>query len=190
MRHNFDAVFLKEVVDRRPDRVYVCGPEQMVETVKGHLDNLGFSPGKIFFLWLTLRNNFIIYRVLLILLWTVERRESQSLSVSHQHDVDQKQQRTTNPSHDIHETPKKKIVINRRVVPKITIRVDELIRDTFHGLANDRLRYVTDSEDVVNNKILIDYIMAIYETYDIEDPLRKYKENVPLMTHQEEEPEE
>lgn len=110
-----------------------------------------------------------------ILLWTVERRESQSPSVSHQHDVDQKQQRTTNQSLDPHETPKKKIVINRRVVPKITIRVDELIRDTFHGLANDRLRYVTDSEDVLNNKILIDYIMAIYETYDIEDPLKKYK---------------
>lgn len=50
MRHNFDAAFLKEVIDRRPDRIYVCGPEGMVETVRGHLDNLGFSPGKIFFL--------------------------------------------------------------------------------------------------------------------------------------------
>jgi hypothetical protein len=34
---------------------------------------------------------------------------------------------------------------------------------------------VTDSPAVLNNDALIDYIRAIYETYDIEDPIRKYR---------------
>lgn len=34
---------------------------------------------------------------------------------------------------------------------------------------------MTDSPAVLNNDALIDYIRAIYETYDIEDPMGKYR---------------
>jgi len=59
-------------------------------------------------------------------------------------------------------------------VPKITIQVDELIRETFSNLVSGKLRRVTDSSAVLNNEALLEYIRAIYETYDIEDPMIKY----------------
>ncbi len=53
------------------------------------------------------------------------------------------------------ETPKRRIVLNKKVIPKITIKVDELIRDTFHNLATGKLKNVIDSEAVLDNSALI-----------------------------------
>lgn len=52
--------------------------------------------------------------------------------------------------------------------------MDELIRETFSSLANGKLQHVSDSPAVLNNEALLEYIRAIYETYDIEDPMLKY----------------
>ena len=42
-----------------------------------------------------------------------------------------------------------------------------------------KLRQVTDSSMVLNNDALLDYIRAIYETYDIVDPMIKYGHGGP-----------
>ena len=53
------------------------------------------------------------------------------------------------------ETPKRRIVLNKKVIPKITIKVDELIKDTFHNLATGKLKNVIDSDAVLDNSALI-----------------------------------
>lgn len=60
------------------------------------------------------------------------------------------------------QNPTKKLLGNKKIVPRITIRVDELIRETYVGLSTGKLLNVTDSPAVLNNDALIDYIRAIY----------------------------
>ena len=47
----FDTEFIKEVIDNsNPDRVYVCGPSEMVKSVRSSLEVLNFDMSKTFFL--------------------------------------------------------------------------------------------------------------------------------------------
>ena len=50
---------------------------------------------------------------------------------------------------------------------KITIRVDQLIKKTYTGIINGRIKSLVEEDVAPSNQLLVEYIHEIYKGYDI-----------------------
>ena len=71
---------------------------------------------------------------------------------------------------------------------RITIRVDELIKDSYSRLVNGSLRNILASNVPTSNQLLIDYIHQIYDSYNISLPEEKDTQHSkqpskPIVSH-------